>query len=66
MKLELEKTLADLNSAKLFIKLLQKQGRTNEVGQGRTANWNGIQNEKSDSSKPWNTNGQKYPNYRLP
>jgi hypothetical protein len=28
MKLELEKTLADLSSAKLIIKLLQKQGWT--------------------------------------
>jgi hypothetical protein len=65
MKLELEKTLADLSSAKLFIKLLQKQGHTNEVEHGCTANWNGIQNEKSNSSKPRNINGQQYPNYRL-
>jgi hypothetical protein len=28
MKLGLEKTLADLSSAKLITKLLQKQGRT--------------------------------------
>jgi len=65
MKLELEKTLADLSSAKLNC-YKNKDVQNEKFGHGRSANWNGIQNEKLDSRKPWKIIGQKYPNYMLP